>query len=67
MGQDHAGTEHVDEQRGEEHRLDGDIGQLQRLARDVHQVASGEHGDVAQLADKPVPARPAQPAVRAGS
>ncbi len=35
-GQDDPGAEHVDEQQREQHRLDGDVGELQRLTRDVY-------------------------------
>ena len=54
-GQDDAGPEHVDEQQGEQHRLDGDVGQLRRLAGDVDEVAPGEGDDVAHLADEAGP------------
>ena len=47
-GQDDPGAEHVDEQQREQHRLDGDVGELQRLARDVHEVAAGEHEDIGE-------------------
>ena len=47
-GERHAGAEHVDEQQGEQHRLDGDVGELQRLAGDVDEVAPGEGDDVAE-------------------
>ena len=47
-GQDDPGAEHVDEQQREQYRLDGDIGQLQRLAPDVHEVAAGEHEDIGE-------------------
>ena len=49
-GEHHPGTEDVDEQQGEEHRLDGHVGQLERLPGDVHQVAAGQGDDVADLA-----------------
>ena len=42
-----ARAEHVHEQHGEEHRLDGHVGELQRLAGDVDEVAAGEDDDVA--------------------
>jgi hypothetical protein len=35
-----------DKAQREQHRLDGDVGELQRLARDVHEVAAGEHEDI---------------------
>ena len=44
-------SEHVDEQQGEEDGLDGHVGELQRLAGDVHQVAAGEHDHVVHLAE----------------
>ena len=46
-GQDDAGPEDVDEQQGEQHRLNGDVGELQGLPPDVHQVPPGQDHDVA--------------------
>jgi hypothetical protein len=46
-GDGHPGSEHVDEQQGEQDRLHGHVGELQRLSGDVEQVAPGQHGDVA--------------------
>ena len=43
-----ARAEHIDEERGEEDGLDGHVGELERLAGDVDEVAMGEDGDVAQ-------------------
>ena len=47
-GEDDPGAEHVDEQQGEQHRLDGHVGELQRLPGDVDEVPAGEHQHVAQ-------------------
>ena len=54
----HTRPQHVDEQQGEEDRLDGHIGELQRLAGDVHQVAAGEHDHVVHLGPPATPAPP---------
>ncbi len=50
-----APTEDVDEQHGEEHRLDRHVGQLHRLPRDMHEVAACHRPDVGQPADQASP------------
>src|ERR1019366_5401927 len=43
-------SQDVNEQQREDHRLDDDVGQRERLAGDVAQVAAGQHGHVDEAA-----------------